>query len=531
MFTRLRNLIILAILVIAVAAFIRFRVLAQAAGGRGGGTSLTQDTSVVDRGEVTITVSATGPIQANQTVSLSFPISGKVATINVNEGDHVRKGQTIATLNTQAALDALTLAQAKVAQQQVALRQLTEKPRQVDINVAQAALDMANASLKSAMSGPDQLQTQINALNVEVAKNQLWQIELQRDADNNRKAQLQSNPRTAGQAASLPSDATHNGQIASADYNVQIAQAQLDAQKSQGANVGSIASAQAQIVSAQNALNKLLAGGDKDDIARAEAQLQAAQAALDLAKDNLAKTALLAPFDGVVAQINLHLGEVPPASGAAVTMLDTSSFYVDVPIDETDVAKVAIGQPVTLTLDALPGVTVNGKVTRIAETPTMSGDVVTYTTHIEIDPAGQPLLSAMSATATITTSKVENVVRIRNRFVLLDRQSGRAFVNLRQPDGTFKEVQVVLGLRNDTFSEVKSGLSVGDVVGSIQAQQGGFGPFGRFGGGGNQGSGNNQGNAGGGTQPAPNGQEGAPSGGQGGRGGANQSTPVGGQGS
>jgi HlyD family secretion protein len=294
-----------------------------------------------------------------------------------------------------------------------------------------------------------------------------------------------SNPRTAAQAGSLPSDATHNGQISSADYSVQIAQAQLDAQKSQSANVGSIASAQAQVKVAQDTLNTLMAGGNQDDIARADAQLQAAQAALDFAKQNLSRTALVAPFSGVVAHINLHLGEVP-AAGAAMTMLDTSSFYVDVPIDETDVAKVAVGQPVTLTLDALPDVVVNGKVTRVAQTPTKSGDVVTYTTRLQIDPAGQPLLSAMSATATIITSQIKGAVRIRNRFIRLDRPTGKTFVNVRQPDGTFKEVQVTLGLRNDTFSEVKSGLSVGDVVGSVTAQaQGGFGggPGGGFGGG------------------------------------------------
>ena len=153
-------------------------------------------------------------------------------------------------------------------------------------------------------------------------------------------------------------------------------------------------------------------------------------------------------------------------------MIDTSSFYIDVPIQETDIAKIEIGEPASLTFDSLPGVTVNGKVSRIAQTSTLSGSVVTYTAEVQIDPAGKPLLSSMSATVNVITSQVSDVIRIRNRFVRLDRQTRKTYASVMQPDGTFKDVQITLGLRNDTYSEVKSGLSAGDVVGPVQASSG-----------------------------------------------------------
>jgi hypothetical protein len=70
----------------------------------------------------------------------------------------------------------------------------------------------------------------------------------------------------------------------------------------------------------------------------------------------------------------------------------------------------------------------------------------------------------MSATTTITVNQLTNVLRVRNRFVRLDRKTGRASVIVRQPDGKLREVDVTLGLRNETFSEVKRGLTDGDIV-------------------------------------------------------------------
>src|SRR5258708_16663646 len=137
--SRFRNVIILAVLLVGVAVFGLPPSRGQSPAGAA--NSLVQEASTVERGDVALTVSATGPLQALQKVSLSFSTSGNVASVNVTEGDHVRKGQTIATLDTQSLNDALMLAQAKVLSQQIALRQLTDKPRNEDIAVKKAALN------------------------------------------------------------------------------------------------------------------------------------------------------------------------------------------------------------------------------------------------------------------------------------------------------------------------------------------------------------------------------------------------------
>ncbi len=471
---RLRLLIIISILLVAVAAFLRFRLDAAAAEAA---QPAAEETAVIERGDVLITVSASGSIQANQNATLSFSTTGKVIALHVNQGDHVLKGQTLATLDNQTTLDSLMLAQAKLESAQIVLRRLTDKPRDVDVNVAKAQLVLAQAQLYEALHSVDRTQAQIDQLNVSNAKNQLYVQQLTRDANNKLKNDLLQNPRTASQANSLPSDTTQNAGLTNQEFNVQIALSNLAADLSKSGNVGAIANAQAQVTSAQNVLDRLLEGGDKQDIVRAQANIQSAQAAVAQIKAQLDKLDLVAPFDGVVAKLNLHLGQQAPLGPAAI-LLDTSGFYVDLPIDEVDIARIALGQTVNLKFDSLPGNVLTGKVTRIGQTGEKAGNVVTYTVRVQLDPTTQPLISAMTATATIITGKVSAVVRIPNRFVLVDRQTGKTFATVRRKDGTYEKVEIKLGLRSDTVSEVLSGLNPGDVVVPSISQTGLVGGFG-----------------------------------------------------
>ncbi len=420
------------------------------------------DTATIDRGDIPIVVNATGTIQAQQNVSLAFATSGKVTSINVKVGDFVRKGQTIATIDNRTALASIAAAQEKVTADQIVLNNLQAKPRQVDIDVAQANVNVAQANLtESQHSGPSATSVQSAQLNVEVAKNQLWQAELSRDANAQQKAQLQSNGKSAA-AANLPTDAQVNRPITSAGYNVQIAQDQLDATKSTGTSAGGIMSAQANLDSAQAQLKALLSPANPDDVKQAQDNLASAQTALDAAKLTLTNTQLTAPFDGMVAQIKLNVGEAAPSS-QAVILVDTSSFYVDVPVAELDVANINVGQDVNLLFQALPNVTVPGKVILISDTANASTPI-TYNVRIQINSAGKPLLSTMSTTAAIIISNAPNVIRIPNRFIRIDRTTRRTFATVQQPDGTFQEVQIQIGTANDTYTEVKSGLQVGQVV-------------------------------------------------------------------
>src|SRR5262249_37228946 len=218
-----------------------------------------------------------------------------------------------------------------------------DKPRQADLNVAKTALNLAQAQLDEALHSVDRLQGQIAKLSADNAKNALWMQQLTRDADKKAKDDLNKNPRTAPLAASLPSDTAENAALTSKDFDVQIAQANADAALTQTGNVGAIASGQAQVSAAKQAVDRLTEGADKQDIARVQANLDAAQTALEQAKAMLSKSKLISPIDGTVARLNLNLGE-PVPNGPAVIILDTSGYYVELNIDEVHVARISIGQ-------------------------------------------------------------------------------------------------------------------------------------------------------------------------------------------
>jgi HlyD family secretion protein len=489
MYQRLRNLVIIGCIVTLLAAFVRVRVLSQ----RGSAdNAAVQEISVIDRGDIVLTVSATGPVHAKQEVALAFPSTGNVAQINVAEGDRVLKGQTLASLDVRNLQAALQNAQLAFNLQQVAYKSIVAAPRDVDVKAAKATLDAAKAQLGAASVGYDPLQVKIAQLQLELAKNMAWQSQIQRDQavaqanagppeiisqlyaeiwrlppDLREKALellalLSSSSALGGSFLPSPKDA--ESQVRRTDYDIKIAQAQLDQTKGRQGDVGSVANAQLAVTSAQAALDALLEGADAQTLAIVDAQMKAAQAALDLATYNLSRSTLVAPFSGVLAKINLTTGEPAPLDKPAVVLIDDASFYVDIPVDEIDIAKVAEGQPVTLAFDSLPGEVVTGRVSRIAQTALGVGDVVTYPVRIDVDAAGHTLRAGMSTTATITVNELNDVLRVRNRFVRLDRKTGRATVVVRNANGSLREVQVTLGLRNETYSEVKAGLSAGDTV-------------------------------------------------------------------
>ena len=87
-------------------------------------------------------------------------------------------------------------------------------------------------------------------------------------------------------------------------------------------------------------------------------------------------------------------GSTISANTSAVTLVDQSKLHVDVSLSETDAAKVQVGQPVTLTFDALPDATLSGTVATVAPVATEEQNVVTYAVQVEFDPGETPSKSA-----------------------------------------------------------------------------------------------------------------------------------------
>ncbi|GAB4423392.1 MAG: efflux RND transporter periplasmic adaptor subunit [Chloroflexi bacterium OHK40] len=266
---------------------------------------------------------------------------------------------------------------------------------------------------------------------------------------------------------------TRSEDLASARAEVQRAQAQLD-ELTGASRANDLAAQAASIEIAQAGLEQLLADPTASALAAREAAVARAEVALKIAERNLAMATLSAPFAATVARVEMQVGE--PADGATIAMVDLSSFHIDLPVDELDIAQVEPGQRVTIVLDALPGVEVGGTVTGIAPEATRSEQgTTTYEVTVTLDAGSAGVRPGMTAVADIVTEEKADAVLVPRRAVRAE--GGRSYVyvpnpNLRPqpaipgqeapPPGDRREVTV--GLSNSEFVEILSGLSVGDEV-------------------------------------------------------------------
>jgi HlyD family secretion protein len=429
------------------------------------------DETVVEIGDLTVTVSATGSILPLRQVPLIFELTAPVTEVLVRTGDTVQAGDVLARLDATDFEAALADARIALEGRQLAFDALTAPPRDVDLAVAEASLEAAQASYNAAAStAPSDEEVEIARLQSELARNQLWQTQLQADPiipldsitlPPDLPPEVQQFIIDTINALNAQNRAQYSTALDSLEYGIDIAEANYASAQSRGPDLGSVNSAYAGIVQAEIGLERLQNGAPASEIESAQIDLQTAQLAVDQAQATLDRTVLTAPFSGIIAEMNLTVGQFPPTDQVALLLVDNSGYYVELPIDETDIVKVAVGQSVELALDALPDAQIMGKVNRVSVTPTRVGQLVTYLVRVDLDPTTAPVRMGMSATARITTEQLEGVLIVRNRFIRIDRATRQAYVTVQDAEGNFTEIPVVLGLRNETFSQIVSGVEAG----------------------------------------------------------------------
>ncbi len=234
-----------------------------------------------------------------------------------------------------------------------------------------------------------------------------------------------------------------------------------------------------QVAEAQDALDKLLAGSDAATVDIAQTGVVQAQVALQQARLALEQAQIVAPFAGVVTAVNITPGQA--ASGAAtgaIQLADLNHLQLSVDMAETDVVNVKVGQPVQITLDALPDLNLNGKVTQVSPAGTITQGVVNYPVSIALSGPPASVKTGMTATASVVTQQANNVIVVPNRAVHI--QGRQKFVTVLF-QGQPMQVPVTTGLISDTETQITSGLKPGDQVVLSQtttAQPRGGGPGG-----------------------------------------------------
>lgn len=202
--------------------------------------------------------------------------------------------------------------------------------------------------------------------------------------------------------------------------------------------------------------------------ARAHVEVNAAQAQLDLQSSLLDQTRLVAPFSGIVAEINGEVGEFvtpsPPGiiTPPAVDLIADDCLYVRAPIDEVDAAAIRVGMPARITLDAFRGQTFNGVVTRIAPyVQDYEKQARTVDVEAAFDPVPQnvALLVGYSADIEVILQRREDVLRLPTEAIFDQNQ-----VLVLGANNVLEQRTFTAGLSNWTWTEVSDGLQPGERV-------------------------------------------------------------------
>ncbi len=352
--------------------------------------------------------------------ALSMAGGGIVDEVLVTEGEAVAAGQPILRIESaqaaasvaqaeaglrraQAQLDLLragarpeevVAAQAAVDVAQAQLARLTESTRPEEIGAAEAALGAAQAALDETQAGRDEDETTIAAAELRRTEIALQQAQWAYDAVKYA-ADVGASPEAAQlEQATLAYESARSGynlavrgandaEVAAAHAQLAEAGARLAALQ-QGATPGEVAAAQAEIRRAQAQLELARAGARREEVAVAEAEVAAAEATVSQARAALADTELRAPFAGTVAALDVRPGEQVAPGAPVARLADLSAWQIETD-DLTELGVVAVkpGAPVTISVDAIPDLELQGRVVSVQPLGESKRGDITYRVVIQ----------------------------------------------------------------------------------------------------------------------------------------------------
>ncbi len=288
------------------------------------------------------TIIAEGRLEPARDAEIAFTASGVVSEVLVGEGEAVKKGQPLIRLGDASDTN-YAAAQLELVSAQKALNDLLNTS---GAELAQAVIDLKQAQ-EDFDKADDYLRYLQNSKKVPRTEVRSYLIQTWKGYEYRTRTKFFKGP--------APED-----WIIEAQNDLALKKAELD--------------------EAQHTYDRMKGGTDED-------QLAVLQARLDAAKAGVAAFEVLAPFDGVVAEMNAKQGGSINAGQSAVTIADFSSWLVKTTdLTEIDVVELAEGQPVTVTLDALPEVELKGEILSIGQNYTENqGDIVYEVTILLTD--------------------------------------------------------------------------------------------------------------------------------------------------
>lgn len=490
---------------------------------RDSGSSVEVDISQI--GTITERINVTGKVAPLRKADLGFEKGGVVSKINYIVGDKVKMGDVVINLDSNDVLAQLQGSQANLLAEKARLTELVNGLRPEELSVEGAKLRSAQVSYEDARTGVANAlhdsyvktenailnysdsfftnpQTVVPKINIrtenraqEMAANdgrlvvgenlRSWKTSL--DSMTTLTDPIEYLDKVHGYldktkafmsfVSTIVSNLTPGNSGLSQElidsYNVIIS----SALSTFNTAVGSLASAEASFRSVSSTLTLTKDQYGLKKAGSSEQAIQAQQAKVDQAIANVlsyqaevAKKKLVSPIDGIVTKVQPELGEFVSAGQSAVVIM-SDFFKVEVNIPESDIAKVLVGNPASVTLDAYgDSVIFNSHVTAVDPAETIVEGVPTYKVTLQFDQKDERVRSGMTANIDIITNNKENVVTVPYRAII-SKNGGKYVRVISGSNGNdYEEVRVEIGIRgNDGKVEIVNGLNSGvKIVTSIK---------------------------------------------------------------
>ena len=460
-------------------------------GSSSSSSAATQRTATVSRSVVQSTVSGSGSLEAAKQVELNFGASGEITAVDVKAGEHVSKGQILARIDSSSARASLAQAEAQLAEAEETLETAEESG-------ASTAFTTTATRDEARLASTDGAEAAGSSLLVAYVSDSKGGFET--DA---------ANPKSQAGATKGSGETGSDGEGTAKGKSGKSESASGTKGGGKTGDSGSVApptsSGEGSSTAPSNSSGSTESGAAGSSaaapsVATAEAKLREAQLSVKSAEQEIRQTTLRAPISGTIASVSGEVGETVSGEGsgassaagtsgsaaaggslggsesssgatgsseAFIVLSQLGRMKMEVSLSESEVNKVKLGQPVTVSISAMEGTELAGRVTHVDLLPSesssaSSSSVVSYGATVLLTQSEKGLRPGMSAKAEIVTEQVRNALAVSSEAITA--AGPIKTVTVKEGDGKEAKRTVTTGLTGEETTQVISGLQAGDVI-------------------------------------------------------------------
>ena len=491
---------------LVVAAGVGWQMLSPGQSSAASATSYT--TAEVTRMDVSSSITGSGTLEAADSYSMTTLIEGSILTADFEEGDEVEEGTILYTIDSSDASNSLEQAEISLNQAQRSYNNQLESQEDLIITApVSGQVYSIDVEVGDDVAAGETVATirdsQTMSLEVSFPADDAASFYVGQSATVTLDSTFETLTGTISKISGTDTVLTGNVIVRTVTIDVsnpgglsteQTASAAVGTATSTASGtftykeeetvtaqvsgeVSSIRVSEGDQVSSGQTLIVLTSDDLDDSLQSASESLRNAEISLENQYENLDDYTITSPIKGTIVDKNYNAGETTEANQVLCTIYDLSYLTMTLSVDELDIASIEVGQSVSIVADAVEDTTYTGTVTKVSVAGTSSGSATTYPVTIRIDET-DGLLPGMSVDATIELASAEDVLAIpsaalnRGDTVLVTADSPSAangtLVESTTEDGEdYYSVEVTTGVSGDDYIEIVSGLQEGDTVAYI----------------------------------------------------------------